>query len=110
MLQPEMRCVEFVEAVTEWMEGVLDDDERVVLEEHLAICPHCLDYLGELRLAIGVLRATDADTTRHPDASGRSSTPGVTVTRGGGEPRAVESPPPAMRAALLAAFRDRFRG
>jgi anti-sigma factor RsiW len=85
MLQPEMRCREFVEAVTEWMEGVLDDDGRVVLEEHLAICPHCLDYLGELRLAIAVLRGT-ADS------------------------RAAAAPPPAMRAALLAAFRERARG
>ena len=84
MFQPEMRCVEFVEAVTEWMDGALDDGERIILEEHLAICPHCLDYLGELRLAIAVLRGTE-------DA------PAV-------------APPPAMRAALLAAFRQRARG
>jgi anti-sigma factor RsiW len=84
MLQPEMRCREFVEAVTEWLEGALDDDERLVLEEHLAICPHCLDYLGELRLAIAVLRGT-ADAT-------------------------PAAPPPAMRAALLAAFRERSGG
>jgi len=120
MLQPEMRCREFVEAVTEWMEGALDDDERVALEEHLAICPHCLDYLGELRLAIAVLRATDGpppppdtDSTRRRDAGGRPSTADVTVTaedRPAPRPRAVEAPPPAMRAALLAAFREQSRG
>jgi hypothetical protein len=86
MLQPEMRCVEFVEAVTEWMEGALDHEERMALEEHLAICPHCLDYLGELRLAITVLRAAD-DASRAP------------------RPDAPAAPPPALRAALLDAFR-----
>jgi hypothetical protein len=94
MFQPEMRCVEFVEAVTEWMEGALDDAERVELEEHLAICPHCLDYLGELRLAIAALRRSDDPTTR-PE---------------GPRPRTVEAPPPAMREALLAAFRERRPG
>ena len=34
MLQPEVRCVEFVDEVTEWMEGGLTDDERLLLEEH----------------------------------------------------------------------------
>jgi anti-sigma factor RsiW len=87
MLQPEMRCREFVEAVTEWMEGALDDDERVVLEEHLAICPHCLDYLGELRLAIAALRRT-AGSSSGPDRLG---------------------PPPAVREALLTAFRQQRR-
>jgi hypothetical protein len=80
MRQPPVRCVEFVESVTDWMEGALDDDERLTLEEHLAICPHCTEYLGQLRLSTAVLRETD-DTT----------------------PRAA--PPPEARAALLDAFR-----
>jgi hypothetical protein len=91
MFQPEMRCVEFVEAVTEWMEGALDDEERMIIEEHLAICPHCLDYLGELRLAITVLRT--ADTDRADPA----------------RPEPPAAPPPAMRAALMAAFREHHR-
>ena len=82
MLQPEIRCIEFVEAVTAWMEGDLDDDERLLVEEHLAICPHCLDHLDQLRLAIAVLRGTEAVAT-------------------------PAAPPPAMRAALMAAFRER---
>ena len=81
MRQPEIRCVEFVESVTDWMEGALADDERLMLEEHLVICPHCTEYVAQLRLA-------------------------ATVLRGG---RAAEAPPPTARAALLDAFRARRR-
>jgi anti-sigma factor RsiW len=78
MLQPEIRCIEFVESVTDWMEGALDDDTRVELEEHLALCVHCVAYVDQLRLTSAVLR----------EAPSRSSTP-----------------PAAARAALLDAFR-----
>jgi anti-sigma factor RsiW len=84
MRQPPVRCVEFVESVTDWMEGALDDDERLTLEEHLAICPHCTEYLGQLRLSAAVLHEVDE---RAPGAA----------------------PPPGARAALLDAFR-RERG
>ncbi len=80
MLQPEVRCVEFVDDVTEWMEGGLTDDERLLLEEHLSICPNCTRYLDQLRGALAILH--DAD-----QAVG-------------------ESPPAAARDALLAAFRE----
>lgn len=84
MRQPPVRCIEFVESVTDWMEGALGDDERLTLEEHLAICPHCTEYLGQLRLSVAVLREVDE---RGPSAA----------------------PPPEARAALLDAFR-RERG
>jgi anti-sigma factor RsiW len=62
------------------MEDALDDDDRLTLEEHLAICPHCTEYVGQLRLAAALLREV-----------------GETV------PRA--SPPPGARVSLLDAFR-----
>ena len=80
MRQPPVRCVDFVESVTDWMEGALDDDARLTLEEHLAICPHCTEYVGQLRLSAAVLREVDE---RVPGAA----------------------PPPDARAALLDAFR-----
>lgn len=83
MGQPGVRCVDFVEMVTEWMEGALEDDARVELEEHLAICPHCAEYVEQLRLASETLR--ESSTTTAP------------------------APPPQARAALLEAFR-RGRG
>ena len=83
MRQPEVRCVEFVESVTDWMEGALTDDDRLALEEHLVICPHCTEYLTQLRLATVVLR----------DA-----------------PAPLEAPPPAARSALLDSFRRQRSG
>lgn len=55
MLQPEVRCIEFVESVTDWMEGALGDEARVAVEEHLVICPHCLQYVDQLRAAVSTL-------------------------------------------------------
>lgn len=45
----DVRCLEFVELVTEWMEGALDDTQRAGVEEHVAICPECTVYLTQVR-------------------------------------------------------------
>ncbi len=71
MLQPEVRCVEFVDEVTEWMEGGLTDDERLLLEEHLSICPHCTRYLDQLRAALALLHHADETLGEPPPASAR---------------------------------------
>ena len=83
MRQPEVRCVEFVETVTDWMEGALTDDDRLALEEHLVICPHCTEYLAQLRLAAAVLHE---------------------------RPAVTDAPPATARTALLKAFRRERRG
>ena len=71
MLQPEVRCVEFVDEVTEWMEGGLTDDQRLLLEEHLAICPHCTRYLDQLRAAWRCsTRPTKSSASLRPVGSG----------------------------------------
>jgi anti-sigma factor RsiW len=80
--RPEFRCVEFVDSVTEWMEGALPDEARLTLEEHLIICPYCTRYLAQLRLSMQVLVESDR---RQP----------------------TDAPPPSAREALLHAFRAR---
>jgi predicted anti-sigma-YlaC factor YlaD len=85
MAQPAVRCVEFVDSVTDWMEGALVDDDQVLVEEHLAICPHCVEYVDQLRLSHDVLRAL-----------------------GDRAPR--ETPPAGARETLLAAFRAQRGG
>jgi len=84
MLHPRIRCIELVESVTDWMEGTLDDDTRVELEEHLAMCIDCMAYVDQLRFTAAVLQATERD------ADGA---------------RGSSLPPPAVQAALLDAFR-----
>jgi anti-sigma factor RsiW len=77
MARPAVCCVELVEAATDWMEGAVDDDDRRRLEEHLVDCPHCAEYVSQLRSTSRVLAGV------------------------GGR----DAPPATARAALLDAFR-----
>jgi anti-sigma factor RsiW len=54
-------CREFVEDVTDYLEGVLPDDVVARLEAHLANCPHCREYLHEMRRTIATTGALGAD-------------------------------------------------
>lgn len=56
---PDLRCVQFVELVTEWMEGALDDSDRSRVEEHVVICSDCAIYLSQLRQTAAELKALD---------------------------------------------------
>ena len=62
ILQPEIRCVEFVDELTDWMEGDLGEQRRELLEEHLTICPECTRYVEQMRAALTTLRTIDAST------------------------------------------------
>jgi anti-sigma factor RsiW len=70
-------CREFVELVTDYLEGALPDAERVRFEGHLVECDGCDGYLDDMRRLVGSLH----------DAP---------------EPRVD----PATREVLLRAFRD----
>jgi anti-sigma factor RsiW len=70
-------CREFVELVTDYLEGALPDHERVRFEAHLAECDGCTAYLEDMRRLVGSLHEL-------PDPP----------------------PDPATREALLSAFRD----
>jgi anti-sigma factor RsiW len=48
-------CREFVELVTDYLEGTLPDEERVRFEAHLAECDGCSGYLEDMRRLIGSL-------------------------------------------------------
>ena len=70
-------CREFVELVTDYLDGALPEGERVRFEAHLAECDGCTGYLEDMRRLVGTLHA------------------------------APEPPPdPATREALLSAFRE----
>jgi anti-sigma factor RsiW len=70
-------CREFVELVTDYLEGTLPDDERLRFEAHLTDCDGCAAYLEDMRRLVSSLHELP------------------------GEP-----PDPETRASLLAAFRD----
>ena len=50
--QPELVCQQVVELVTDYLEGVLSDADRQRFERHLAGCPHCTEYLAQMRETI----------------------------------------------------------
>ena len=73
----DLSCQEFVELVTDYLEGELDEDTRARFDEHRELCPGCETYLDQI---------------------------GETVARLGELP--AESLSVEMQATLLSAFRD----
>jgi anti-sigma factor RsiW len=48
-------CRDAVGLMAAYLEGALERDDRARLEAHLADCPHCSEYLDQLRLTIEAL-------------------------------------------------------
>jgi anti-sigma factor RsiW len=53
--RPELVCREAVELVTDYLEGALERRDRVRFEAHLAGCPHCTEYLAQMRRTLDAL-------------------------------------------------------
>ena len=53
----EMSCQEFVELVTDLIEGQLDQARRIEAEAHLGGCEGCETYLEQIRQTIAGLRS-----------------------------------------------------
>jgi anti-sigma factor RsiW len=57
-------CQQVVEMVTDYLEGALSPADRRRLEHHLAACPHCTEYLAQIRETIRLAgRITPEDLT-----------------------------------------------
>jgi anti-sigma factor RsiW len=48
----ELSCAEFVEIVTDYLEGALDRRDRRRFEEHVAECDGCDAYLDQIRATV----------------------------------------------------------
>ena len=58
----DLPCRDFVELATDYLEGSLTIEQRLVVERHLAFCATCVDYLDQMRAVIkttGALREED---------------------------------------------------
>ena len=58
----EMTCKELVEVITDYLEGRMPADRRLLFEEHVAFCSWCQTYLDQMRETIrvtGTLREED---------------------------------------------------
>jgi anti-sigma factor RsiW len=57
-------CQQAVELVTDYLENKLSDRARRRFEAHLAGCPHCTEYLAQMRETISLAgRVEPADLT-----------------------------------------------
>jgi anti-sigma factor RsiW len=50
----DLVCVQAVELVTDYLEGTLSRLARRRFEAHLAGCPHCTEYLAQMRETISL--------------------------------------------------------
>jgi len=50
----ELSCREMVELITDYLEGVLSEGERLNFEGHLEGCRGCTGYLGQVRQMIQI--------------------------------------------------------
>lgn len=47
-----LSCQELVELVTQYLEGVMSEEERARFESHLAGCRGCTSYIAQMRETI----------------------------------------------------------
>jgi predicted anti-sigma-YlaC factor YlaD len=84
----EIVCREFAELATDYLEGAMPDETLELVEEHLAMCDWCRDYLDQMETTTRVLAAEPAGAVPGPGAE----------------------PAPATLDALVGAFRARTSG
>jgi anti-sigma factor RsiW len=63
-------CREFVELVTDYLEGTLPEAERARFEAHLAECDGCAGYFEDMRRLVGSLHEVPEPP---PDAATREA-------------------------------------
>jgi anti-sigma factor RsiW len=57
----DMRCDEFVELVTGYLDGILDAETARRIEAHLPLCEGCTTYLDQMRHTISALADLPAE-------------------------------------------------
>lgn len=60
-----LACRDAVALMTAYLDGELAGQDRARLEAHLEHCPHCAEYLAQLRITIDTVGRVDVD--RIPD-------------------------------------------
>jgi anti-sigma factor RsiW len=59
-------CQQAVELVTDYLEGALSRADRRRFEAHLAGCPHCTEYLAQMRATIQLTGGITPDDLTEP--------------------------------------------
>ncbi|MGA9101031.1 zf-HC2 domain-containing protein [Aeromicrobium sp.] len=61
----DLTCQEFVELVTEYFEGTLDEDVEASFDRHRALCAGCETYLLQMRETVSRLGEIPVETLSH---------------------------------------------
>ncbi len=64
-------CAQFVEEVTDYLEGTLPRAEHARLERHLRRCGGCERYLAQIRTTIALTGKLTVEDVEMLDAAGR---------------------------------------
>jgi len=57
----DLSCQQAVALVTDYLDGALSSTEEARFERHLAGCPHCTEYLAQIRATIGLTHGLRSD-------------------------------------------------
>ena len=57
----QLSCQELVELVTDYLEDALSAHDRARFDAHLAECPWCVEYVGQIERTISVVGASWRD-------------------------------------------------
>jgi anti-sigma factor RsiW len=55
-------CQEFVELVTDYLDGALDEETADRFEQHMALCPGCDAYLNQMKETASLLGEIPVET------------------------------------------------
>lgn len=58
---PELSCAELVELLSDYLDERLPPSERARFRAHLAQCPHCVEYLEQMRATLRLASRLRAD-------------------------------------------------
>ena len=61
-----LTCKELVELVTEYLEGTIAPEDRRLFDLHLTHCPHCREYLAQMRRTIAAVGHLPPETIPPP--------------------------------------------
>ncbi len=67
----DLACIELVELVTDYLEGVLEPDVLERFERHLEVCDGCAEHVEQVRRTVALLRAVPQDEGLSPAARSR---------------------------------------
>ena len=65
LLQRDIVCEQAVELASDYLEGTLSRRDRRRYEHHLKGCPHCTEYLQQMRETIRLRAGSSRRTSRH---------------------------------------------